>query len=636
MSSIYGAWDVKGSIDLKEESLQAEEITGWWKPDSKWLYFEPGCYLGQQNLHSFKEVDFESDKIFVHSSGLKIVSDTRLDNRDALIANLDCEKDISNSQLILELYLKYKSECINYLLGAFAFAIWDSRKKIFFCGRDQLGIKPFNYYFKNGLFFFGTQKKSISFSEHVDKDADWRNIFNSASQLGMPPNSTNYLHIKLLAPGHFLKIENESISIKKYFNLNLDKKLTYKNNSDYVEHFNELLETAIICRLNSNNSIGTHLSGGLDSSGISSLAYKLGSKINKDIQFFSYNIPENMELKDRDGFSENLMAYTLVDYLNARDRFNLSFKTANLTFEQTVNLEKITCDGISKSNNARTEYEIQAGANHKDIQVMLSGFLGDELATSFCRPYYLEYLERGNYFKYFFSSMKSRHSIKEKSQAFFAANMAKLIPKFSEKISNFYFEKRYPKNRYAFNDEFINRDFYNNPNWADLQQPVNYGIAHFKFPTSLKQYQINHLTRPHTSRRIESEQLAGLSWKVNYRYPFSDLRLIEFMLSIPMEQKISKDTTRYIFRRAMKGLLPDELRLRDNKIAGSLKPGALFQPKLKGKSLRSFMNQLLESPATDFLNRKKITSWLDEKKSPYQFLRWIVIAQLAYENKIKL
>ena len=613
MSSIFGAWDLKGKYNLKEESEKANEITGWWKPDSEWLFHEPGIYLGQQNLHSFIEADLESPQIFSHPSKLIIVSDARLDNRQELISLLNLNHNPSNSELILELYIKFNSKCLQHLLGAFSFAIWDKKNKLFFCARDPIGIKPLNYYFKNGLFVIGTQKKSITFLDQCNKDADWRNIFNSISSLGVPPSSTNYLHIKHVDPGHYIEVKDNKLSITKYHFFENKERLIYKNDEDYVQHFKEILDSAISCRMNSLNTIGTHLSGGLDSSGISAMALDIGKKSNKDVLFFSYNLPEDFELQNPEHYSENLMAYKLLDHLDARDNFRLIFNMAKLSFRQTVNIEVTTCDGISQSNNVRTEYEIQGAANHNNVQVMLSGFLGDELATSFCRPYYLEYLERHNYIKYFFSKMHSRHKLKEKTQAFFAANFARVFPIFSSSIAKFYNHKRYSSKNYSAKSEFINPNFFIDSNRAQLLNPEAYGFAHPKFPTSLTEYQINHLTRPHTSRRIESEQLSGLGWKVNYRYPFSDLRLVKFLLSIPMEQKISKDMNRLIFRRAMKGILPEDLRLRDNKIAGSLKPAAAFYGKTKGRNLKPYMKKLLEDSSTDFINKEKINDHLENE-----------------------
>lgn len=634
MSSIYGMYSSQGkSID---ESLprKIDTVTAWWQPDTSFQYVNQSIVLGQQNMYSHEQVRLENDSIFKHPSGLKIVTDARIDNREDLIRELDCQPDISNSELILLLFLKYGETCAQKLLGAFAFAIWDSKTKTFFCARDQMGIKPFCYYFKYGLFAFGTQKKSILAIPEIDKSPDWRYIMNSISSIGIPRESTAYSQIKHLAPGHTLKLINNEIQINQYWALDIQSELYYKNPDTYIEEFNVLFKEAIRCRIDGTNTFAAHLSGGLDSSGITSVAHQLAEKNSANLKVLSYNVIDDYNDEERK-VEENLRAFDLVNFLNADTIFTNVNKPIERSMYDMIKHEVLCCDGRSRSNNINTEFEIQAAAKQQGATVVLSGFGGDELVTSFCRPFYLEYFEKRRWIKYFTSKKKSRHLIKDRLRAFIPALSATLLPSTSKYFISKYSKERYKSHQYRGESIFLNQDYFNTtPALSSMLEPKYFPQAHDEFPTSLKAYQRNHICRPHTYRRMESEQLGGKFWHVDYRYPMTDIRLLQFMISIPMEQKISEDMSRRLFRLAMKDYLPDSIRLRDMKHAGHLKPLASISQNPKRKELFDFIQELKTSGSAPFLDLQMVEKWIKSKKSPFSLYRWMIFAQLGYEGKL--
>jgi len=633
MSSIYGLLSSNGISVTDDISKKIDDVTAWWKPESRFHYKEGNVLLGQQNLNSHEYSSKESDQIFNHPSGYKIVTDARIDNRKELIQLLKCTPNISNSELILNLYIKYKEASFAKLLGAFAIAIWESKSRKLVCARDQMGVKPLVYYQKDGLFIFGTQKKSISAVNSVDKTLDWSHLFNSMSQLGAELFSTTYLHIKQVPPAHYIVLENNRVTINKYWELDIKKELTYKNDQEYVDQFIHLFEQAIDCRMYKQSITGTHLSGGLDSSGISSVAHRLAKENNWQHKMLSYNVTENYE-GEAVRIEENMMAFKLLEYLDASSSF-INVNTPKIRSLLTkASHEVLCCDGIARSNNVNTEYEIQAAATELGAKVVLSGFPGDELVTSFCRPFYLEHLSRGNLIGYFFDKRKSRHEMSKRLRAFFPALIAKLNPRANDLMSKQYNKWRYNTDRYAGRSFFINTEYFNSSDeLKSALEPKFYPLAHNEFPSSLKQYQRNHVTRSHTHLRMESEQLAGKHWHVEYRYPMTDIRLLQFMISIPMEQKISKDMSRRTFRLGMKNYLPDTIRLRDIKVAGSLKPMSTIQQDPNKKEVYDYIQSTKNQ--VPFLNYDMIEKWIKSKKSVLGLYHWLILSQLGIEGKIK-
>ena len=635
MSSIYGLLSFNRLEVTNKLSQRIDAVTGWWKPDSSFHYQNNDILLGQQNLHCHEFATKESASIFEHPSGYKIVSDARIDNRDELIALLKCEPDISNSALILALYLKYKETCFEKLVGAFALAIWDNKNKRLICARDQIGVKPLHYYFKNDLFVFGTQKKSISTIEQVDKSPDWSHILNSISSIATEAYSTAFLQIKHIPPAHYIVIENTALTVHKYWELDIKSKLVYKNEDEYIDQFIHLFKQSIDCRMDKQQVTATHCSGGLDSSGITSVCHSIAKQNNYQHKILSYNIIDNFK-GDRKKMEENLMAFELLDYLHLDDSFINVNKPIKRSLLTRAEHEAHCCDGLSKSNNVNTEYEIQAKASELGAKVLLSGFPGDELVTSFCRPFYLEHLEKGKLISYFFDKKKSRHKMSERLRAFFPALIAKINPYANELMSKRYNKWRYNTKKFAGKSIFLDMDYFNSSeHLKSVLEPSSFSFAHDNFPSSLRQYQRNHVTRPHTPLRMKGEQLAGKHWHVDYRYPMADIRLLQYMISIPMEQKISKDMSRRVFRLGMKNYLPESLRLRDIKVAGSLKPMASIITNPNRQETVEFIQAIKSSDSAPFLNYETIESWLDnKKKSPYSLYPWLILAHLGKQGKL--
>ncbi len=630
MSSIFGAW----RLDNKHFKLNAiEQVvreTSWWKPDKKGLYHQQEVFLGHQLLATQPEQIKENQPY--KKACLYIVADVRLDNRLTLKKQLDASDLTSDCQLIVAAYQKYGIKCVQHFIGAFAFVIWDEKKQQLFCARDQMGIKPFNYYFKDGLFAFGTQKKSILALEGVNKEPDWRNILNKISDFLVPPNSTPYKHIQKLTPAHYLIVDTSGLKLTQYWELDIQKSITYKKEEDYLLHFKELFQQAISDRMICARGIGAHLSGGLDSSGITSVGHQVAQQKGQAFHAFSYSVPRDYQADNMDLVEENLLTHDIVDYCKI-EHFHNIFTPILSDFKSIVEATAITCDGFAQSNNVYTEYELQHAMQTQDIDVVLSGFPGDELVTSFCRAYYLAYLERGDLWAYFTKKANSRHQFKDKFRALIGTKTMQYLPNITLWARQHAINYRERKTHYAGEGWIINQAYFSN----------NSNIKHYlkkefipsgKYPESFKAYQRNHVCRPHTSRRIESETLAGLRFKVEYRYPMTDIRLLQYVLSIPMEQKINLTTNRLLFRRAMKGLVPDSIRLRDMKYKGSLKTTQLVNSvKFEQASKIALWKNIKAANAAPFMNQDLVDKYIQSKRNPFNLYKWMVLGQLGVQGR---
>ena len=637
MSCIFGFWNLNGKPISPDSWEEIKSKTGWWSPDNSSEYVAGNIALGYQGLLLNSSETIAQDNFTYTEQGLTIVADTRLDNRAELIKLLSIsDSTIPDAVLILKSFIKYQKKCVDHLIGAFAFAIWDHSKEELFCVRDHIGIKPFNYYFKDSKFLFGSQRKSILTVDNIDKHADWEFIILKICRKMAIEDKTENIHIKKLLPAHCLTINKNNIKITRYWNFDIGKETYYKNDQDYIDHFLELFKQSINARLVGSSVISAHLSGGLDSSGIASVAHELTNQRAKTFHSFSYTFPNKENIKiPRNLYNFNNLVKKQVEFSGIQNNHNV-IKSRFPGFKKHIELETMVCDGIAWSNNVRTEYEIQCEMQENKVGINLSGFLGDEIITSFVRPYYLEYLNKGKYLKFF----ASKHKGKRQPLKFLGLFGLHLAGKFNLKVGRKSLARYYQGYREKqFSDKYITNAHLFAPDYLDKNSDLRKALItksgpeiHNMIPLSLKEYQRNHINRFWTSRRIESEVLSALNHRIEYRYPMADIRLLQYVLSVPVEQKRNNNHSRLLYRKAMKGYVHDEIRM-GIKHETILKPLNYYTKLLKSTHI-DFWNTIFEETPLDFLDKKQIDEMNKYNRELDKFYHYAILAEMVKTKKL--
>ncbi|MGI9214545.1 MAG: asparagine synthase (glutamine-hydrolyzing), partial [Gammaproteobacteria bacterium] len=233
---------------------------------------ENGVYLAHNRL-SIIGLDKNSNQPMHGPNGTVIVFNGEIYNyKDLKNSELSGYpfKSNSDTEVILALYEKYKFDCVQYLRGMFAFAIWDEKEKCLFCARDRFGIKPF-YYTKNEKNFgFASEMKALlPFVSSIDTNHEALSeylIFQYT--IGA---ETLFQNISQLMPGHILIYKGGDTIIKKYWDVSYQ--IDYNRSAKYFEEkLESLLKDSIKYHQISDVPIGSYLSGGIDSSLITILA----------------------------------------------------------------------------------------------------------------------------------------------------------------------------------------------------------------------------------------------------------------------------------------------------------------------------------------------------------------------------
>ena len=183
----------------------------------------------------------------------------------------------------LHAYEKWGDDCVNHLIGDFAFAIWDDRQQRYFCARDHFGVKPFYYTYIDDEFAFSSSLNELRLNPRVS------NTLNEIAVgdyllfgVNQDLSTTIFKDIHRLPPGHTLTVANGSITTKRYWTLEPRTEVRFRDEWSYVERFSELLSRAVSDHVNTDR-VAISMSGGLDSTALAAIA----SHQHKDVHAFT-------------------------------------------------------------------------------------------------------------------------------------------------------------------------------------------------------------------------------------------------------------------------------------------------------------------------------------------------------------
>ncbi|MAP24513.1 MAG: asparagine synthase (glutamine-hydrolyzing) [Rickettsiales bacterium] len=284
----------------------------------------------------------------------------------------------SDTEVILALYEKYGVDCIQYLRGMFALAIWDPDKNRLFCARDRFGIKPFYYAKTDDEFVFASEMKAIlPYLKQIKTSQEALSEYLTFQYtLG---SETLFENIFQLMPGHFLTFQDNQLNIKKYWDVNYQ--IDHNQPAAYFEEKLEyLLEDSVKHHQVSDVPVGSYLSGGIDSSLITSLAS------DQNPNFYG---SFHGRFTDYSGYDESVYAEA------ASDAVNKKLFIIDITAQDFIdNISKVIyhLDTPVAGPGAFPQYMVSKLAS-EHVKVVLGGQGGDELFGGYAR-YIIAYFEQ--------------------------------------------------------------------------------------------------------------------------------------------------------------------------------------------------------------------------------------------------
>lgn len=436
----------------------------------------------------------------------------------------------SDTEVLVALYAHEGAACLNKLNGMWAFAIYDRHNQSLFLARDRMGKKPLFFARVENQFVFASEMKAIChFLKKIEPNIE---LINKARNNFFCYESTDECLIKGISrfpAASYGILKNNNFSIYKYWNLENSLIKVPSNYNEQVEMFRELFLDACKIRMRSDVTIGTALSGGIDSSAtISSMSYIGKSNdefCNKDWQhayvasFPGSTIDEKQEAKKVVDYLGISATYLEIDPLKEIDKiFYYSYLFEELYLTSPIPF-----------------IQLYAQVKKDGTTVTLDGHGSDELFGGYPNDINPKlYDDHPNLFR-MIETYQTIENVKNNQDKSFLEVLAKdykqiTKAKFVHLYKPSFLKKKYPAFDYL-NNQLIDSSF------------------HTILPTLLRNYD-------------RYSMING----VEIRMPFLDYRLVAFAFSIPGSSKVRKGYTKAIVRDAMKGFFPDEIRLLKRKI----------------------------------------------------------------------
>ena len=489
---------------------------------------------------------------------LILTADARIDNRDELMAALDLTghpgRVISDGELILSAYERWGECCPEKLLGDFAFAIWDGRKQHLFLARDHFGVKPFYYYRSDRLFVFASEIKALFNIPEVPRRLNEARVADYLAPMMEDKTVTFYQEIFRLPPRHSMTVNREEARARSYWALDPAREVRFKSDAEYAEAFRQLFTEAVRCRLRSAFPVGSMLSGGLDSSSVVCVARALLREDgNQRLHTFSATFDDVPECDERGFINAVLAQGGLEPHFVRADRIS-----------PLTDLDRIfhhEDEAFWVPNLFMLWGGVYNAARQQGVRVLLDGCEGD-ITVSHGYAHLADLTRTGRWWALMTEvGGLSKNLDASPWKILWRLGIRPVVPEPVVRTWRVLRKRQRPEHD-------INS--ITKPDFARRYPGLSQGIDDFSEnpsrPVCLStRSHWDDLTSGFNAYALEVADKATAAFSIEPRHPFYDRRLAEFCLALPPEQKLHQGWTRVIMRRALAGLLPDEIAWRGSK-----------------------------------------------------------------------
>ncbi len=515
--------------------LQMTDIIAHRGPDSSGSYLYKNIAFGHRRL-SILDLSSSGHQPMKYLDDLVITYNGEIYNfieiREELIQKGYIFDSNSDTEVILKAYHCWGKTCVNYFNGMWSFSILDIKQKIIFCSRDRFGVKPFYYIEKNDLFAFGSEiSQLLTFlpNKILNKKVALDYLISGIEECS---NETFFKDIYLLKGGHNLvfDLQTNSYEIERYYNLKLsDQKNTSVN--DYIQE----LKRSITLRLRSDVKVGTCLSGGIDSSTISSFASKLYQNSNE--KFMAIHAKSSEYKTDESEFAKIVSKIANIN-LNFVEPSYSDFKSNILSI---IKIQQEPFGSLS----IIMQYFVFKKAKELGCIVMLDGQGGDETLLG--------------YERYYPAIVKSKKGIAKLKALLQSSKNSRLSLLDTIKYQYYFSNYKLRLKRLKFKNSFYKSEILNEYESEELRIiSESYNDISILQKNEIESSQLPHL--------LKYEDRNSMANSIESRLPFLDYKLVELSLNTNNSLKIKDGWTKFILRKAAETILPKEIVWRKNKL----------------------------------------------------------------------
>jgi asparagine synthase (glutamine-hydrolysing) len=527
---------IVGFINLDHEPADSEILLKVCQPlqgrapDDSNTWQRGSTGLGHALLATSADADITSQPHTLDGT-VWVTSDAHLCGKKELIQKLrsagaQIAADVCEPDLLLWAYRTFGEVFARHLVGDFAVAIWDEQQKKLVCVRDHLGVRPLYYAHTSEIFVFSSDINAILVHPKVNNEINDEYIadflmFSSSIER----EATAYKHIKRLPAAHYMTIDTAGIRLHEYWSPPLHQAIRYSHPSEYTEHFASLFEDAVTERIPS-TQVAVDLSGGMDSSSIAAVTAAHARENGQQVTAYT-NSCQALIAEDKEGNYARLIAAHLgiPVQIFASEDYPL-FDRFDSPVLQTA--EPFPNPGLAQYYD-KVQKIISSGS-----RVLLTGQMGDVLFAGSI-TYFPHLLKTGRWIQFLSDAYVHRRNAGSLAGTGLRAMIEGAVSRFKSK-------------KYWQPD----RPGWINPDFAARTRLEERWHAIWQMWGELNDTH-GQLLRPWFSTQFDSFEALRLPLVV--RHPFSDIRLVEFMLRAPNYMHNNKR----VLREAMRDRLPPEI-----------------------------------------------------------------------------
>ena len=518
-------------------------------PDDQGIFVNKTVGLGHRRL-SIIDIGGGKQPMSVENGNFWITFNGEIYNFKDIKKELEKKyqfKTNSDTEVILNLYADKGEDCVKYMRGMFAFAIYDSRNKKLFLARDHLGQKPLYYYHDGNTFLFASEIKAILEIEPKLRQLDCNALYEYLTIRIITPPRSMFRNIRKLAPGHSLAFQNGKLEIKPYWQLKYEPKLRGDIN-ETIEELDRQVEASVNYHLVSDVPVGAFLSGGMDSSIVVAMMTKF---MDQPVMTFSGDVPYQ-------NYSELPYARMVAE----------KYKTSHHELTINPSLIRTMPDLVWHLDEPSDPLSVcmyyLSNLTRKHVKVVLGGDGGDELFGGYDRYYgnvlvsyygllptsvrkhvfgkLLNFMPEGFWYRSLSHRIRWIHQM-----SFYRGG-----ERYAKSLSYFYFSDGYKKTLYT--DQFRSMVGMFDPNRC-LRE---YFESDNASETIDKMLYVDSMTRMPDHPNMILDRMT-MAHGLEARAPFLDHKLAEFCASIPPMFKIKGTKRRIIQTELAKRYLPPPL-----------------------------------------------------------------------------
>jgi asparagine synthase (glutamine-hydrolysing) len=547
MCGIAGILHLNGAPVGSDELCRMRDAMSHRGPDGAGLHIDGALGLAHRRL-SIIDLDSGAQPLGNEDDSVLVVFNGEIYNyielRQQLLGAGHRFKTQSDTEVIVHAYEQWGVECVSRFNGIFAFALWDAKQRRLFLARDHLGVKPLYYHLDRSVLIFSSEIKGLLAHPECPRDVDTQSLGDLFTFRYVPSPRTLFQDIRKLPPAHYMVVDSSGVKTNRFWHW-VPKHREGANEADLVEEYKHLVSDAVRLQLRSDVPVGLFLSSGVDSA---SLLAIMREQSPAPIHTFTVGFEDGERSNETDdarvlaqqfGADHDEMIVTARDYQDYFERYmwDLEEPVGNESAAAFYFVSKLAQRKVKVVLTGQGADEPWAGY-HRYLGVKLSEYyrmLPRSLTNGLLKPLVMA-LPRNERLKRGVMTLDEPDPLKRfaKIYSFFTPDMrARLFNQDMQAAEQF-------------------GDYASRNALAPLQSHVT-GLD----PVSQMLYIDTRANLPDDLLMVNDKM--SMANSIESRVPFLDIRLIEFVESLPIRFKLRGTTGKYLHKKTLQHWLPDSV-----------------------------------------------------------------------------